>query len=165
MKTLYLVRHAKSSWKDMSLRDFDRPLNGRGKKNAPFMGKQWKARNERIDHFVSSPANRAITTARTIAKELGIDGITEDARIYHASQSTLLEIVNGLDNSMNSIALFGHNPGFTNFAEYLSGEDFYNIPTTGMVRIDFDVEEWALVSRGIGNLIWYDYPKRYPEMQ
>lgn len=165
MKTLYLIRHAKSSWKELSLGDFERPLNNRGKKNAPFMGKQWKARGERVDRLISSPAKRAITTARMIASELGIDDIHLDERIYHASQTTLLQIVNELNNDHDSIALFGHNPGFTNLTEYLSGEDIHNMPTAGMARIDFEIDDWSHVSRDTGKLVWFDYPKRYPEMQ
>lgn len=165
MKTLYLIRHAKSSWKDLSQGDFNRPLNNRGKLNAPFMGKQWKARGEEVDRFISSPAKRAITTARIITKELGSKAIHEDEKIYHASLSELLNIINELDDHLNSVAVFGHNPGFTALAEYLSGEDIRNMPTTGMVRIDFEFDHWRMVSKETGRLIWFDYPKRYPEMQ
>jgi phosphohistidine phosphatase len=165
MKKLYLIRHAKSSWKDLTQGDFERPLNARGKLNAPFMGKQLQARGEEIDHFISSPAKRAISTARMVTNELGKDNIQEEPRIYHASVTTLLNVINGLNNEWNSVALFGHNPGLTNLTEYLSGTDIHNMPTTGMVRIDFDSDDWALVSRQSGSLIWFDYPKRYPEMQ
>ena len=166
VKTIHLIRHAKSSWKDLTLDDFDRPLNGRGKRAAPFMAQKFKERSAKIDQFISSPAKRAITTARIIAEAFNPNAtIMEKREIYHAAVPTLLSVVNALSNEWERVALFGHNPGFTDFANYLSNAGIHNIPTAGIVHIDFDLDDWALVSQDTGTLTLFDYPKRYPELQ
>jgi len=150
----------------MSLDDFDRPLNGRGKRAAPFMAQKLQERGESIDQFISSPAKRAIVTARIIAKAFDPNAkILEKREIYHASTDALLSVVNSLSNDWQSVALFGHNPGFTDFVDYLTSAGIYNIPTAGMARIDLEVDDWNLVSQDTGVLTWFDYPKRYPELQ
>lgn len=167
MKTLFICRHAKSSWKDLSIGDHDRKLNERGKLNAPFMGKKLIEKNEEIDIFLSSTAKRAFRTARYIAKAFGLKKgeIGRKNELYHAGQRDILRVINGIHNSHNSAAIFGHNPGFTDLANHLSGEWIDNIPTCGIVKIEFDVDTWEAVSGGNGRMIWFDYPKRYPEMQ
>src|SRR6478609_6616404 len=116
MKTLYLVRHAKSSWDDIDLSDFDRPLNDRGKKDAPKMGKRLKERDIFPDVMLSSPAKRALETCKAIAKALSFpeEKITTDKRLYHASEDQLLKVVQGLKDrhdNVEVIMIFGHNPG------------------------------------------------------
>ena len=162
MKTLYLVRHAKSSWKFPELRDFDRPLNGRGKRNAPDMGKRLKAKGIRPDLLLTSPANRALTTAREIAEKIDypLEGIHENDDIYHGSENTLLAIINGTDGNVNELMLFGHNPGFTDLANLLGDQWIDNIPTCGIVSIQFDVENWSAVTPGTGKNLFFDYPKK-----
>jgi phosphohistidine phosphatase len=163
MKTLYLIRHAKSSWDDITLPDFDRPLNERGKKNAPFMGKVLNTLGIQPDLIVSSNAKRAITTAKKIAEEVGYDKskIKEEPKIYEASVKTLLQIVNQLDDKHKVVFMFGHNPGFTDFANYLSDANLVNIPTCGIARIDFDTKHWAEVSKSTGHLSYFDFPKNH----
>lgn len=163
MKSLYLIRHAKSSWADLEMKDFDRPLNDRGKKNAPFMGKWLAQENIHPDLIISSPAKRAITTARKIAKEIDYlkDKIIQDKNIYEASVKTLLQIVNQIENEQNIVFLFGHNPGFTDFANYLTGENISNIPTCGIVQINFEIDDWKEVSKDLGTLIRFEYPKKF----
>ncbi len=165
MKTLILIRHAKSSWDSPSLSDFDRPLNERGKKNAPFMGKQLDKKNETPDMIFSSPAKRAKSTAKRIARELAQDEnkIILVDELYHATIKTWLDFVCGLNNKLKTIMAFGHNNGITEFANYLTGGDIANIPTCGVVKINFNVNNWAEISKGNGELEYFDYPKQYNE--
>jgi phosphohistidine phosphatase len=161
-KTLLIHRHAKSSWDDLSLSDFERPLNQRGKADAPRMGKRLKMQGFHIDLFLSSPARRAIETARIIASELGAPAsdIQEDRNIYMAGTRQLLKIVNQLNDSLETVILFGHNPGFTELIDYLSGTDVVNLPTCGVAVIEFPLDSWAEVSRNTGSLVHFDYPKK-----
>jgi phosphohistidine phosphatase len=164
MRTLYLCRHAKSSWADAGMRDHDRPLNERGFRNAPFMAKEFGARQEPVDLLMSSTALRAITTARSFANELRIDqtSIIQDASIYHADVPTLMNVINGLPANADRVMLFGHNPGFTQLLDHLTGAGVANIPTCGLVCIDMGIDDWRGASRHLGTVRWYDYPKRHP---
>lgn len=162
MKKLYLVRHAKSSWDDPSLDDIDRPLNQRGKKDAPEMGERLNKQKIFPDLLVSSPGKRARSTAKKIAKKIGYpkkDILIDDA-LYHGSDDMLIEIVKKLPDSVQSAMLFGHNPGFTSFANQLCNINIYNIPTAGIVAIDFHTENWEDVEYGKGELVFFDYPKK-----
>ena len=160
-KQLLLVRHAKSDWENIKLSDFDRPLNPRGEKNAPEMAKRLLKRGKIPQSIVSSPAVRALTTARYFANEFGHDksGIVKVPEIYEALTSTLMSVINDLDNQFSFIALFGHNPGITELVRNLCNKDLYNIPTCGMVLIEFPFDEWNMVSAGTGEMVFYDYPK------
>ena len=162
MRTLYLCRHAKSSWADDGQDDFDRPLNERGLHDAPMMARLFRERGEPVDRIVSSDANRALTTARAFARELHLadDRFVQEPHLYHANVSTIARVVNALPDSVQRAVLFGHNPGFTAAVEHFSSEDIGNLPTCGMVRIDFTVGEWRQVMRDLGTLTWFDYPKR-----
>ena len=162
MKTLYLVRHAKSSWDFPELADIDRPLNSRGAKNAPQMGKRLRQKGIKPDLLLSSPANRAITTALEIAKEIGypIEAVMRSRDVYHADERELLRIVRQQDNKHSSLMLFGHNPGFTWFANFLTGEHIDNIPTAGIVAITLDCDSWQDANNKLGKLDFFDYPKK-----
>lgn len=164
--TIYICRHAKSSWNDASLPDFDRPLNERGLRDAPFMAKVFRQRGEQVDLVVSSTARRAMSTALTFAHELGVaeDAILRMDRIYHATVPTLLATLNALPTDAKRAMLFGHNPGLTELIAYLTGEDIGHLPTCGMARIDFPGDAWNWVSRDSGTLVWLDHPKRHPEL-
>jgi len=163
MKTLYLIRHAKSSRDDFSLKDIDRPLNERGKKNAPFMGKILADSGLKPDVMISGPAKRAFSTAKKIAKELGYakEFIVIEPSIYEAGIKELLHLVNSLKNEWKTVVLFGHNPGFTDFCNYLTGANLVNIPTCGVVKIEFDTRDWKMVSGDTGRLVWFDSPKNH----
>ena len=163
MKRLFLIRHAKSSWKHHELEDFDRPLNGRGKRDAPFMGQWLRDQGVKPDLIVSSPAVRALTTARKMAQELGypLGQIREDHRIYEASTGTLLRVVRELPEHADIALLFGHNPGFTWLANDLTGEDLENVPTAGIVHVNFELKTWSEVDKGTGRMISFDFPKKY----
>ncbi len=165
MKTLFLNRHAKSSWASRETSDFDRPLNERGEFDAPVMGKRLAKREESIGLIVSSPANRALSTAKIIAAEIGYDhhDIKEIESIYEASVKDLLRIVNSLPDFCDRVMLFGHNPGFTDFADYLTGSGIMNIPTCGICKIVFNTDHWIEVSAHTGHLAYFDFPKRMVE--
>lgn len=160
-KELLLIRHAKSDWDNIKLRDFDRPLNSRGEKNAPEMAARLKKKNLIPSQIISSPALRAITTAEYFAEELGIKrtDIIKEAEIYEAFTSTLLEVINNLDDISSFTALFGHNPSITSIANNLCNANLLNIPTCGVVLIRFPFDSWNMVSAGTGELIFFDYPK------
>ncbi|MEQ9422877.1 MAG: histidine phosphatase family protein [Cyclobacteriaceae bacterium] len=159
-KCLYVVRHAKSSWDNPGLRDFDRPLNSRGERDAPRIGQYLKLHEVLPDFLLSSPANRALTTANIIAGEIGYSGaIQTDRSIYHADEDTLLNAVKKLDNGHQSAMIFGHNPGFTDFVNGLTDAEIDNIPTCGVCKIEFRMETWADVKFGTGKLIFFQYPK------
>lgn len=162
MKTIYFNRHAKSDWSDGDLNDFDRPLNHRGLNDAPNMGKRLKAKGEIINLFVSSPANRAIATARLMAAEYNfpMENILEVQRLYLPSRRDFLNSISEVDNSHKSIILFAHNPGITEVVEYLTGEAIGNMPTCGIAKLEFpSAHAWDEISGGTGRLVFFDYPK------
>ena len=161
MKTLILIRHAKSSWKDASLADRDRPLNKRGKRDAPEMGRRLAARGGAPDLIVSSPATRALATARVIAEAVGypVDGIREDERIYMASPAELLEAIRGLDDGHERVFLFGHNPGLTELVNELSEPALDNVPTCGVVELRLAADRWADLSPDKVQRADFDTPK------
>lgn len=118
-------------------------------------------RNQVPELIVSSSALRALTTARHFAQvwDKPVEQIKQERAIYEANVKTLLQIVNQLDNKYQRVAMFGHNPGFTDFANYLADADIHNIPTCGTVLIEFPVDDWAQVSHHTGSLLKFDYPK------
>lgn len=162
MKRLVLLRHAKSSWKDASLADFDRPLNKRGKQDAPMMGQRLAGRGLAPDSIVSSPARRARHTARSVAEALDYpeDEIVFEAAIYEAGVADLLQVARHLDDSDDEVVLVGHNPGFTDLCNLLSGETIDNLPTCAAACIVFDLPSWGQIGPQTGELVFFDYPKR-----
>lgn len=164
MKTLTLVRHAKSSWKDTSLTDRDRPLNKRGKRDAPEMGRRIAAAGIRPSLIVSSPAVRAWTTAKVIANEIGYprEFLQRDNALYLASVNGILDVIASQDVGFNSLMLVGHNPGFTDFANYLVPGLTNNVPTAGVISVELDTDEWTLYDKPDTGLLLYDFPKNRP---
>jgi len=134
MRTLYLVRHAKSSWKDFSLDDFDRPLNKRGKRDAPFMAQKLLEMGEKPDIIISSPAKRARKTAKHFAQTLDVP-LVLDERLYEAHTSDFETVSKEAFEAYNSVMLVSHNPGLTMFNDVISNKPIFNIPTTGIVSI------------------------------
>jgi len=161
-KFLYLVRHAKSSWDNPDLSDFERPLNSRGKRDAPKMGKRLKERQIKPDLIICSPAKRAKKTATKISKQINYDqdDIIYDSGLYHADPDTILEIVQQQPGEIESLMIFGHNPGFTEFANSISGMQIDNIPTAGLFVASFTVSQWSEIRFGTGNFELFDYPKK-----
>lgn len=164
MKKLLIIRHAKSSWDDASLRDFDRPLNKRGVRDVPDMGKRLASLDIQPDLIISSPANRAITTARGIAIEIGydIERIQAEPELYHAGTSTIREVISKVDNNINTLMIFGHNPGFTDLISRVSDLSLYNLPTCAACGIEFDFTSWKEILNQHGQKFYYDYPKSIP---
>lgn len=164
MKTLTLVRHAKSSWKDTTLADHDRPLNKRGERDAPFMARRIDAAGIRPSLITSSTAVRAWTTAKIIARHLRYpqEFLQREKDLYLASLDGLLDVVAAQDNAFNSLMLVGHNPGLTDFADFLSPGLTVNLPTAGVVAVTIDRDDWSLYERPATELVTYDYPKKHP---
>jgi phosphohistidine phosphatase len=165
MLQLTLIRHAKSSWDNPALSDFDRPLNKRGMKNAPLLGKIISKRGLVFDRIVASPAQRAITTARLIAGKLDFpeQDIQQREELYDASVDQLLGCVHSLDSQYISIALVAHNPGLTALCNHLSGESIDNMPTCAVAVIEFDLDDWQAVNQDMGKLVLYEYPRKYTD--
>jgi len=156
IKTLYIARHAKSSWKDMSLSDFERPLNKRGKRDAPFMAELLKEKGISPDLILSSPAKRAKKTAKQYSKTLGSE-LRFDESIYEASTRSLFNLLQEAFQDVDSVMIVGHNPEFTALNDMLSDKDIYNIPTSGVVAIIFEEE----VAPYKGKQLFFEYPKKY----
>ena len=156
------MRHAKSSWKDTSLSDRDRPLNKRGERDAPVMGKRIAEAGLRPSLLISSPAVRAWTTAKIVAQALAypLEFLQRESDLYLASLDSLLDVVAAQDAGFNHIMLFGHNPGLTDFANYLSPGLTNNLPTAGVVAVEFERDDWQLYERPQTNLLLHDYPKK-----
>lgn len=167
MLTLYLIRHAKSSWDDPLQTDFHRPLNARGLRDAPAMAAHFAARRETVDLLVSSPAARALSTAQCVADALGVERgtIVQVPKLYLADLPTWRTVMNDLPPTVGSVALFSHNPGISECCEWLSSAGLGELPTCAMVRIDMEVDDWKALARGTGIVRWYDYPKKHPHLQ
>jgi phosphohistidine phosphatase len=159
MKKLFVLRHAKSSWADPDLADFDRPLNGRGVQAAPFMGSVIEKEGLSPDLILSSPAERAKTTAELVKKggQLSADIRFED-RIYEASPQTLLQIASSVDADLDSVMFVGHNPGIEGFIRLLTGVH-EPMPTAALAVIDLRIESWNQIAAGCGKLIQVIRPK------
>lgn len=152
MKTLYLLRHAKSSWDDPALADFDRPLNERGIRTAPFMGKLMARNGFAPSIILSSPAVRASQTANAVkdAAEL-VAEVHLEHQIYEASPHSLSQVVSELDDGHDSAMIVGHNPGMEGFIRYLTGS-LEPMPTAALAVIELQVDEWKSVGEGCGEL-------------
>jgi phosphohistidine phosphatase len=162
MKTLTLVRHAKSSWSDTHLSDGDRPLNKRGKRDAPVMGKRMVEHDIRPSLIISSPAKRAWSTAKLVAAEISypIEFLQREDSLYHASIDEILGVIVAQDNRFNNMMIVGHNPGMTDFANFLSPGLTNNLPTAGVVSLQIDQDDWNLYQQPKTELLVYDYPKK-----
>lgn len=160
MKSLYLVRHAKSSWKDTLLEDVKRPLKQRGKKNAAQLGEMLKKKREIPDLIISSPAKRALDTAKIIAKELKypVKKIRKDERLYMAGEEEFIDVIGEVKKSVDRLMIVSHNFGITIFANRVSETELINIPTAGIVRTDFEMKKWEEIKRTAGKLVFFESP-------
>ena len=161
MKTLYLLRHAKSSWATPDVKDFDRPLNERGFSDAPEMAARMKERGEKIDLMVSSPALRAYTTATIFCEVLGIDpgSIVQNRQIYLAGSPKLQQLISLFDESASSAMLVAHNPALTDLANDLAHAGIDNVPTCGIVALQLPVEHLFDLQPGQARLLRFNFPK------
>jgi phosphohistidine phosphatase len=164
--TLTLVRHAKSSWGDPGLDDFMRPLNDRGRRDAPEMGRRLREGGLQPALIVSSPAKRAIKTAWIIAGALYVSeaDILGAAVIYEAAADELLKLIRHLPEDRRDVMLVGHNPGLTDLANLLLQSGIDNIPTCGVVRLAFSARRWRDINSDCASLLLFDYPKKNPHV-
>lgn len=162
MKTLILIRHAKSSWDSTAETDFARPLNKRGHEDAPVMAKRLQEVVPGIDLLVSSTANRAYTTAQYFAPVFGIrfNHIIAKDELYHASPEVLLQTVKGLPNAANTVAIFSHNPGISYFANSLSNFNIIDMPTCGIFIVQAAIDTWEQFSIGVNSHVAFLFPKQ-----
>jgi phosphohistidine phosphatase len=162
MKLLTILRHAKSSWADTSLKDRDRPLNKRGKRDAPMMAERINRAGIRPSLILSSPAVRAWSTAKAVAREITypIEFLQREPDMYMANLQTLIHVIGNQDNGFNSILIVGHNPGLTDLANFLVPGLTDNIPTCGMVTVRIAADNWNLREAEEIELVSYDYPKK-----
>lgn len=152
MKRLFLLRHAKSSWADPNLADFDRPLNERGIEEMRFIGEYVRNSGIAVGLIVSSPARRAVSTATHIREAAGLESDVQlDEHIYEASPLALLRVVAGLSPETDSVLIVGHNPGFEGFIRLLTGAA-HPMPTAGLADISFEIEDWGQITPGSGKL-------------
>ena len=162
MKTLYLMRHAKSSWSFDDLTDEQRPLNGRGRDDAPLMGQALAKRNITLDLILSSGAVRAMTTAALVAKEVNYlpEKIEVRPEIYHAEVGTLLEIVRSCPDAAQSVMMVGHNNTISEFVNLLSPDALNEeMPTAGIVCLHFQTDSWATADRTNCDFYFFDRPR------
>lgn len=161
MKTLFLIRHAKSSWDNAALPDKERPLNDRGRRDAPKMGERLAKRDVKPDLILSSPAVRALSTAEIIAEKLNYrrKDIVVTERLYAAEVDDLLDVIRQLGDELKCVMLFGHNPEFTELAHRLSGE-IAHMPTCAIAEFTFDAKSWSGIDSIKPAQILLDYPKR-----
>jgi len=163
MKSVLFIRHAKSSWDNPELTDQERPLNARGRRDAPFMASRLKKMDLEPHVIISSPAVRANTTAQIFAETIGYPKgeVITGTTIYEANINDIIKLLSELENSFESVFLFGHNPTMTNIANFFSEEFIQNVATCGMFMVHFDVQNWSEINRDNGRLVFYDYPKRH----
>lgn len=163
MKTLLLLRHAKSSWDDPKLEDFDRPLNERGLRAAPLVGRFMREQKVSVDLVLSSPARRTRETVALVTQAAHLDApVRFDERIYEASVEQLLEVISQIEERVNKALLVGHNPGMEGLILQLTGEE-KRAPTGALAQITLDEEKWSKVQPDCGTLDWLVKPKQLEE--
>lgn len=163
MKTIYFVRHAKSSWDSPTLRDIERPLEERGLRDAPFMAKVLKSKGAEPDLLVSSPATRAYSTALFFADAFEIDrkAVQVQPRIYEAFAEDITDLIEELPEDADTVLLFGHNPTFTMIANLFSKKHIDNVPTCGIFKVEAKVNSWPEFKAPVAVLTEFHYPKQY----
>jgi phosphohistidine phosphatase len=161
MRRLTLIRHAKSSWDDPELTDFERPLNARGRRDAPEMAQRTKALGKPPLQLISSPALRAITTARIFAEvwRLPLEDIVIEPRLYDASSARLLQLIGDIEDEPSHAIIVAHNPGLSELCHALASCPFRELPTTGVVSLNLNIERWSAIAPDSGHVEVYRYPK------
>lgn len=164
MKTLLMIRHAKSSWGISSLNDFDRPLNERGKKDAPVMAQRIHDRKIVIDAFVASPAKRAKKTAELFCNvyHKPVSDIIFVSALYHASPEVFFEVIEQLHDDLNCVAVFSHNPGITEFVNELTeNKKVDNMPTCSIFAVTGNITKWKDFKKAKKEFLLFDFPKEH----
>ncbi len=163
MKKLYLARHAKSSWDYPELNDFERPLNKRGNRDAPLMGKILKEMDFNPDLILSSPALRAYSTARIIAEEIDypLEKIETSEMLYEYGTKEAINLIQSVNDGVSSLIIFGHNPTLTQLNNYFCNNHIGNIPTCGISAIEFNVDSWRKIEHESGSHLFFEFPKKH----
>ena len=162
MKKLIIVRHCKSSWSDMSLSDFDRPLNNRGKNDGDLMSGKLLEKLSLVDLLLSSSSNRTVLTSKFFIDKININKIKYEDELYHADYKTIINKLKKVDKIINKLMVIGHNPGLTYLVNYFSNIRLHNLPTTGIVIFDFFIDNWKEIDKIKDlNPSWIKFPKNY----
>ena len=160
MKKIIVLRHSKSSWKDSSLVDFQRPLNKRGKFDGPIMSKYLSSKINKIDFLHSSSSIRTFETSKFFISKIEFKNIKYDDNLYHSSAQSILGNVKNYPDKYNTVMIIAHNPGLTNLINMITNINLYNLPTTGIANIDFDCDSWDNISVENSNLVDLKFPKQ-----
>ncbi|WP_276480756.1 SixA phosphatase family protein [Paraflavitalea pollutisoli] len=163
MKHILIIRHAKSSWDDPGQPDFERPLNDRGKRDAPQMAQRLIARSITIDAFISSTAKRARKTATLFAEEFKVDkdSVILVRELYHAAPQQFFDAISQAPDKADTIALFSHNPGITEFVNMLTEVRIDDMPTCAIFGVQVDTAHWAQFREAAKTFWFFDYPKSF----
>ena len=162
MKTLLLIRHAKSSWDNSVLTDFKRPLNERGKYDAPLMAKKIRDKKIDIDTFISSPAKRAEKTAKIFMEEFKFNhkDLVLAPALYEATLNNFYDVVENLKDKTDVVALFAHNPGITDFINSLECHPVYDMPTCAVFALKIKTKKWKEIKEVGKEFLFFDFPKK-----
>lgn len=159
MKNLIIVRHCKSSWKDPSLSDFDRPLNKRGNIDGELMSNYLREKEKKIDKLILSTSIRTRLTSKYFIEKIHFNSISYLDELYHASYSEIIKIISKIENNFNNIMVIGHNPGLTELINHFTDMRIYNIPTTGIIKVEFKEDKWSKISENKGKIVYKKFPK------
>jgi len=159
MKSLIIVRHCKSSWADLSLSDFDRPLNKRGNIDGELMSNYLREKEKKIDKLILSTSKRTRLTSKYFTEKIHFDSISYLDELYHASYSDIINIISKVENNFNSVMVIGHNPGLTELINKYTIMNIYNLPTTGVVKVEFKGDKWERITENKGIIVYKKFPK------
>ena len=159
MKNLIIVRHCKSSWKDPSLSDFDRPLNKRGNIDGELMSNYLRKKEKKIDKLILSTSKRTRLTSKYFIEKIHFNSISYLDELYHASYSEIIKIISKIENNFNNIMVIGHNPGLTELINHFTDMRIYNIPTTGIIKVEFKEAKWSKITENKGKIVYKKFPK------
>ena len=159
MKSLIIVRHCKSSWADLSQSDFDRPLNKRGNIDGELMSNYLREKEKKIDKLILSTSKRTRLTSKYFIEKIHFDSISYLDELYHASYSDIINIISKVENNFNSIMVIGHNPGLTELINQYTIMNIYNLPTTGVVKVEFKGDKWERITENKGIIVYKKFPK------
>jgi len=160
MKKLILIRHSKSSWNDMSLTDFNRPLNRRGKSDGPLMAFYLSNRIVKIDYLHSSSSVRTFETSKYFINQIQFGKIEYDDSLFHCSSLSILKMIMNYSEDYQSAMIIAHNPGLTNLINNITNISLDNLPTTGLAEIEFNCDAWIKISYENSNLVDLKFPKQ-----
>lgn len=159
MKNLIIVRHCKSSWKDPSLSDFDRPLNKRGNIDGELMSNYLREKEKKIDKLILSTSIRTRLTSKYFIEKIHFNSISYLDELYHASYSEIIKIISKIENNFNNLMVIGHNPGLTELINHFTDMRIYNIPTSGIIKVEFKEDKWSKITENKGKIVYKKFPK------